>query len=345
MATVSPAERLLDLVIALRNARSPMTRAQIRTQVNGYGAADNDVAFERMFERDKVALRELGIPLLTITDLTHGDEFGYRIDVSDYDLPPIELTPEEIGVLGVAAQVWEGADLASPARRGLTKLLAVAPTSAGHPGVESLRLPSPEEQFDTLLTAIRERRLATFEYRAAHSGATQERVIEPWRLLVADGAWYLHGYDLTREGERQFRLSRVAGSVRVGELGSGDSHPVGPAPRAPRTHTDAVVLVRPDRATALRLRALAVEPEARPGYDRVILAPGDLGDLASLIAGYADAAVVLEPPELAHAVRARLTAVAALDSPDSLDPPDPRETGDAAPAAGAPTAPPASRHA
>lgn len=313
MATVSPAERLLDLVIALRNARAPMTRAQIQTQVNGYHDADNDIAFERMFERDKVALKELGIPLLTITDATHGDEFGYRIDVSDYDLPPIELSPEEIGVLGVAAQVWDGADLASPARRGLTKLLAVAPPGTIRPAAQSLRLPTPDEQFDTLLAAVGERRLATFSYRAAHSGATELRRVEPWRLLVSDGAWYLHGYDLGRNGERQFRLSRIVGAVTVDEPGTGEAHPAGPAPENQRTQAEAILLVRPERATALRLRAVSIEPGARPGYDRVVLAPGDLGDLASLVAGHADAVVVLDPPELADAVRTRLRAVAALD--------------------------------
>ncbi|MBN8883604.1 MAG: WYL domain-containing protein [Salana multivorans] len=316
MATVSPAERLFDLVIALRNARAPMSRAQIRSGVNGYHEAENDAAFERMFERDKVALRELGIPLLTITGDAHGDEYGYRIDVSDYDLPPSELTPEEIGVLGAAAQVWDGADRASPARRGLTKLLAVAPASTD-PLAGRLRLPTPDEQFDALLAAISQRRLVTFAYRAAHSGATQERVVEPWRLLVSGGAWYLQGYDRVRAGERLFRLSRVAGGVRVLPPDESERQPVGPAYEGRRTRTDAVLLVRPDRATALRLRAASVEPDARPGYDRVVLAPGDLGDLASLVAGYADAVVVLEPPELVDAVRTRLLAVAALDAGDA----------------------------
>lgn len=314
MATVAPAERLLDLVIALRNARAPMTRAQIRRGVNGYADAESDVAFERMFERDKVALRELGIPLLTITDPTHGDEYGYRIDVSDYDLPPLELTTEEIGVLGIAAQVWGAADLASPARRGLAKLLAVAPATAAQPAGQSLHLPVPDEEFETLLAAVSERRRVTFAYRAAHSGQTQARRVEPWRLLVADGAWYLHGYDLTREGERQFRLSRIVGRVASEDPGSGESQPVGPAPASPRTRTEAELLVRPDRATALRLRAESIEPDARAGYDRVLLAPGDLGDLASLVVGYADAVVVVNPPELVEAVRRRLRAVATLDA-------------------------------
>src|SRR5690606_34961219 len=44
---VDPAERLLDLLIALRHTQGRLTKAAIRASVNGYRDAANDVAFER----------------------------------------------------------------------------------------------------------------------------------------------------------------------------------------------------------------------------------------------------------------------------------------------------------
>ena len=73
-------ERLLNLVICLLYTRRPLTRAQIRTSVAAYAATTSDEAFERMFERDKEELRELGIPLVTEQiDTLFEDEPGYRI--------------------------------------------------------------------------------------------------------------------------------------------------------------------------------------------------------------------------------------------------------------------------
>jgi len=77
-AQIAPAERLLNLVIALVNTAGRMTKEQVRASVAGYQEAPSDDAFERMFERDKDTLRELGIPILTITDAGHGDDIGYR---------------------------------------------------------------------------------------------------------------------------------------------------------------------------------------------------------------------------------------------------------------------------
>ena len=70
-----------------------MTKQQVRRTVAGYLDATSDEAFERMFERDKDTLRELGVPVRTVVSAGHGDDVGYRIDLEDYALAPFELTP------------------------------------------------------------------------------------------------------------------------------------------------------------------------------------------------------------------------------------------------------------
>ena len=134
---IHPAERLLNLVIALVNTAGRMTKEQIRSSVAGYADASTDDAFERMFERDKDSLRELGIPVLTVAGSGHSDDIGYRIDQEAYALPPVDLTAGELGVLSLAVQFWQDKALRTDAARALTKLRAVGSAPAGAPATRS----------------------------------------------------------------------------------------------------------------------------------------------------------------------------------------------------------------
>lgn len=313
---MEPAERLLDLVIALTHAPHRMTKQQIRARVHGYESAATPEAFERMFERDKDALRDLGIPLVTETDATHGDDVGYRVDTSGYELPPLDLTPAEVGVLSLAAQLWHDASLRGPASRGLTKLRAVGPSPEPDAAGLTLRVRAPDASFDALLGAITQRRAVTFTYRAASTGEVRRRRVEPWRIVSRDRGWYVVGRDRDRDAPRAFRLSRIEGAVR----------PVGPdgavvVPDDVDAHTllatalgaggTARLALRPERAAALRARATG---PAQVVGDRDIVEVGfeDVEPFAEELAGYADAVVVLDPPGLREAVLRRLRAVAAL---------------------------------
>src|SRR5690606_2515548 len=110
-AQTPPAARLLNLVIALMNTPVRMTKEEIRTSVAGYDEAASAEAFERMFERDKDSLREMGVPIITVETGSHATETGYRVDKDAYALAEIDLTPAELGVLSLAAQFWQDSAL------------------------------------------------------------------------------------------------------------------------------------------------------------------------------------------------------------------------------------------
>ncbi len=314
---MDPAERLLDLVIALTHAERRMTKSQIRAQVNGYDRTSSPEAFERMFERDKDTLRELGIPLVTDTAAAHADDIGYRIDTDGYELPPINLTPAEVGVLSLAAQLWSDASLSGPASRGLTKLRAVGP--APEPDATAgltLRLRAPEAAFESVLGALTQRSAVTFTYRAASTGEVRRRIVEPWRLVNQRRAWYLIGFDRDREAPRAFRLSRIEGRVRTtgaaGVVSPPESFDAGTVlAGAAREQGTARLALLPDRGAALRARASA---PAAPLADRDVLEVpyDDTEALADELAGYAEAVVVLGPESLREAVLRRLRAAATL---------------------------------
>ena len=115
-------ERLLSIVVLLLSTRRYLTAEEIRAAVYGY--PEQYDAFKRMFERDKEELRELGIPLETGLNNALDEEPGYRISRQDYELPEIQLEPDEAAVLGIALRVWQSAELAGAAAGALLKLKA-----------------------------------------------------------------------------------------------------------------------------------------------------------------------------------------------------------------------------
>ncbi|ACZ30803.1 transcriptional regulator protein-like protein [Xylanimonas cellulosilytica DSM 15894] len=328
-----PAERLLNLVIALVNTSVSMTKQQVRQGVAGYGDAPSLEAFERMFERDKDTLRGLGVPVVTVDAGGHSDDVGYRIDNEAYALPAIDLTPAELGVLALAAQLWGDKTLRTDTSRAMTKLRAAGTPGLGASGAAedalvglAPRVRAVGDAYGPLLDAVTERRTVRFRYRTASTGVLADRRVEPWRIAVRGGGWYLVGRDVDREAPRVFRLSRIEGRVRVGARPGAFAIPdhvdVDAVLGAAGQERVAVLAVVPERASAVRARAVEVPAHVPPvpeGFDVVAIPFRSVTTLAEELAGYADAVVVLAPPELRADVVRRLQAAAALGASTGSD--------------------------
>jgi len=330
-----PAERLLNLVIALVNTSASMTKQQVRAGVAGYGDAPSTEAFERMFERDKDTLRALGIPIVTVDAGGHSDEVGYRIDNDAYALGAVDLTPAELGVVALAAQLWSDKTLRTDMSRAMTKLRAAGAGEVAADAVAGLapRVRAAGDAYVPLLEAVSERRDVSFRYRAASTGQELTRHVEPWRIAARGSGWYLVGFDRARGAARVFRLSRIAGKVRVGSQAGAFDVPdavdvdamlgerVGVLQRAR-------LAVVPERAQALRARAVPAEgasgdgeaaarpPARHDGRDLLEVEFRSLSAFADEVAGYGPAVVVLAPPQLRADVLRRLEAAARLDAAD-----------------------------
>lgn len=318
--TAQRTERLLNLVIALLSTRRWLSKEQIRAAVPQYAAGESDEAFDRMFERDKEELRELGVPLVTGTDSAwFEDEVGYRVDRAAYELPAVAFTPAELAVLGLASRVWQQASLAGPAARALVKLraLGVDRDEGSLIGVEP-RVRTNEPAFDPLYAAARDRAPVSFTYLSAHSGQVATRHVEPWVITGWHGRWYLVGHDRDRGDTRVFRLDRVSGRVRrIGGAGAFgvpadvDARALvsGQAPEGPaRT---ARVRLAPGAGQSLRLRA-----GAGPG-DAVVGVPfHDVPEIAQTVAGFGPDAVVEGPDDVREAIRSLLQGTLAAHAAD-----------------------------
>jgi proteasome accessory factor B len=317
-APATKTERLLNLVLVLLSTRRPLTKAQIRKVVPQYASAPNDEAFDRTFERDKDELRELGIPLAT-EDLSGGwsEEQGYRIDQREYALADLTFERDELAVLGLASRAWTQASLGGAAAQALRKLRAadVEPDEESLIGLEP-RLRTVEPSFEALKDAALRRVQVSFDYRRPDSDETMTRRVQPWRVLLWHGRWYLTGHDLDRDAPRVFRLSRVAGKVRTsGKPGAydvpadHDPHLMVSRSARPAEPHPADLRVREGRGHLLRRRAGTIE-DLGDGWSRVRVDFVDVEEMAAEIASFAADVVVESPTELRDAVRDRLTAAA-----------------------------------
>jgi proteasome accessory factor B len=310
-------ERLLNLVLVLLYTRRPLPKAKIREVVPQYGTAASDEAFDRMFERDKDELRELGIPLVT-ADIggAFDDELGYRIDQRDYALPDLEFEPDELAVLGLASRTWAQASLAGPAAQALRKLKAAGIERDGDSlvGIEP-RLGTREPAFDAVKNAVVSQQTITFGYRKSGEGEPTPRTVQPWGLASWHGRWYLTGFDLGRDAPRVFRLSRIEGEVQPVRKAAPYAVPadhraqemirsqVGDAPVQ-----TASVRVRDGRGQSLRRRATGQSGDG--GWSLLEVPFTDADAFADEVTGYGPDVVVLGPAEVRDLVVARLQGAA-----------------------------------
>ncbi|NGN64279.1 WYL domain-containing protein [Streptomyces sp. A7024] len=326
---IAKAERLMNLALCLLSTRRPLTKRELRGSIEAYVEAFGqgqyrpepdaaDESFNRMFERDKDDLRELGMVIETVESLD--GETGYLARRDRNTLPPVALDPEEAAALGLAAKVWQHARLAGAASGALQKLRAGGmpdggdPYEGGHSAIEP-RIPAREAAFEPLMLACRDRRPVVFDYRKSNSPQPQPRHVEPWQLECWRGQWYLAGYDRDRSAERVFRLSRITGKVRNRGRGFTAEVPDRVTVRetvaawaGELTDRTARIRLRTGAGYPLRAKALSAREAAQPGWDELEIPYGH--GLDAWLVEFGPDVVVLEPAELRADVIDRLRAVA-----------------------------------
>jgi proteasome accessory factor B len=314
-------ERLLNLTICLMAGRRGLSKAQLRSLIADYRDSPSDEAFERMFERDKDDLREMGIPLVTeSSDAYFDDQIDYRIDPAAYALPEIEVGPDEMAVLTVAARVWHQAALAPAATAALRKLQAYGP--GGEPSDVALdatglglepRVSTSEVAFTPLYNAVRDKQPVRFGYRTEVATETTQRHLEPWGVVSWRGRWYVVGHDTDRAATRAFRLSRIVDTVQTdGEAGTvaapTDLDPTAVmqmvVPESPVQ--EATVRVRRGTAHTLRRMATSTEPDGDAHELLVVPFSDAWGFAADVVAAQG---VAIAPAELREQCERRLRAV------------------------------------
>jgi proteasome accessory factor B len=326
MSPASPSaektERLLNLILALKSARRPVSKQRLRQSIDDYRNASSVEAFDRMFERDKDDLRELGIQVrATVLDPFFDDEVGYRIDSSETTLPAISFEPDEVAALALAARAWSTASISGAASAGLRKLRlsGVEIDESMAAGAEP-RIRTKEPAFEAVHAAVSALQPITFDYRK-NDGELSTRHVRPWALKNWHGRWYLTGFDVDRGEERAFRLSRFEGQVR--KKGRAGTYAV-PADHVPEVALEgqpaepegtAVVRLRHGRGHTLRRHAQrTTELDERWAEVEV---PYRRGTTERDVVALGTHAVAVSPPELVEGVRSALRGVLVAHGTDT----------------------------
>jgi proteasome accessory factor B len=88
-------ERLINLTLALLSSKRYLTKSEIFKVVAGYSGSPETM--ERMFERDKDDLRNLGIRIeVRGLDPLFEDDQGYLIDSDTHQISPDNFSKEDI---------------------------------------------------------------------------------------------------------------------------------------------------------------------------------------------------------------------------------------------------------
>jgi proteasome accessory factor B len=314
-----PLERLVNLVALLLESTRPLTFDQIRDAMpEGYAQQEVATA-KRMFERDKDILRDVGVPVEVAGTDAWEVEQGYTIPKDRYYLPEIDLSPEEISALFVAAHAG-GED--ATAEQGVRKLLYGADgaflTRTSPPSVAT-ESPGLDARLLAAADAIGDRASVRFTYRTSR-GARSERHVDPYGLVVRGGHWYVVGLDRERGEIRSFRFSRMVGELERADAATpppedfkaADHVVAGPwGPGEAQEH--AVVAFSPDVAWWATGGLDGVEQLGTLGDGwhvmRLPTAPGD--GIVSWVLSFGPDAELLEPEPLRVEIVRRLEAVLA----------------------------------
>jgi len=255
-----------------------------------------------------------GLPGLGGGDLIEVHWFNDRVilQLADELRRPLRPTRGEAVRLLLAAETVIEASSEPPAAlvSALDKLRAAAgiPPDAVHSVVD----PSPwlEQLRDVLASDL----CIEIDYQGRDDGAPRTRMVDPWRLELLDGHWYLHGRDVDIDQGRVFRLDRVSGVVAT-DRRRGPVPDVLPTPRYEPGEEQQVVVEAGPGARWLASALDDVEQTDADGTWILTFGTDALAHVATLVERAAGDAVVHEPAELRslvadHAARA-LTAYAA----------------------------------
>jgi proteasome accessory factor B len=217
--------RQFSLIHAMLASRFGLTVDEILNTVDGYRdtfdpySEKSLAAVTKSFERDKKDVRDLGIVIQTRSPAdASNDNHGvrYLIDPATYVLPAdVEFSRGEIALLQVAARAWQQGSMNKEALRALNKLrsLGIEPDSS-LTGVRP-RISGWNGAVDGFSEILSEAAVAEFDYLKPGDITPATRHAAPLALIDWNGLWYLLAWDLDRNAERTFLISRVTTVPRM----------------------------------------------------------------------------------------------------------------------------------
>ena len=324
--------RQLSLISYLMAERRPVTALEIRRDVEGYSAMNED-AFARRFYADRAELEALGIQLTVDRPAdAAAEQESYSLRSESFHLPAIEFSDQELAALQTALLLLDGKfAYAEPLRLALQQItwgrpsplrapeqssvaLAITASAGGHE--LSARLAKVE-------TAIFRQKTITFDYYTMERDEVSARRVDPYHLLFQSGEFYLLGHAHERKAIRVFRLSRIRGKVAYATKAEHDfRRPADFDPRAYANRAEWQLGEERGVAEILLSERIAwqierhfgrygeIRPAGGDGEDRILRTSyGNVRMIVSWVLGLGEHARLLGPPELVEELTRRLALI------------------------------------
>jgi len=285
-------------------------------------AADFGVT-EAQLRRDLDLLWVCGLPGHGPGDLIDLAFEGDRVRVTFTAglVRPLRLSTDEAVALIVALRtLLELPGLAEG--EAVSRALAKVSAAAGHPAEVAapvvVSVDAREQSLSVVRAGLEEKRALHLHYYVPSRDERTERTVDPMRLLLVDGHWYLEAWCRNVEGTRLFRLDRIDDVTVLDE-------PAAPPPEAHERDLDDGLYQPAAEAPRVRLRLARtarwvadyypVEEQTEvadpPGGLAVTVRTSDLAWARRLVASLGGAATVDEPAELAAQVAGEARAALA----------------------------------
>ena len=203
------AERMVNLALFLASSPRYVTAIECRNAGLGYDERQDDVAFIRMFERDKDALRAAGLVIEVARD--EGIE-AYRLDAEASFARPVNLEADELAALrAVAATLAE--DPAFPFADDLALALGKLGAAGVTGPLATADLADAADPRQTLCAralaeAVGGRKSVTFDYTNAR-GEDKHHAVDPYGVFFREGSWYMTGRDHDTDALRTYAVTRI----------------------------------------------------------------------------------------------------------------------------------------
>ena len=137
----------------------------------------------------------------------------------------------------------------------------------------------------------------------------QSRTVEPYRIFIWKGIWYVIGKDVEKEEIRTFRLDRVNGNIKLSKATFDIPTDFRIEPYLPTDKNFEVTIQAPEGRCAV-LRQMGEVTNSVGDSDEIVIRFSNHKSALGQILKYGEYAKVLSPKELANEVKKALKELA-----------------------------------
>lgn len=183
--------------------------AQVQEICDRFGLTRRELIDDLEFVFVNVGLHPFTPDMLTEVSF---DDDRVTVHLGDYFRRPLRLTHQEALTLLAAGRAMS-ARTDSTADAALNRAVQKLAAALGPGAATALDVAlgdADQEVFATVRRGIDEQRIVEIGYYSFGRDQPSTRRIEPYRLVAREGHWYLQAWCHRADGERLFRLDRVA---------------------------------------------------------------------------------------------------------------------------------------